>query len=159
MRRTTLILFACFVLLLAGCGGSKPEAIITAVEYVQSIPTAGGIQYIFQDQDIVKIRMDFVISSDLTEGLEPSADDYRAKVYDILIEGAHFYYDGQEIAQQFGYWPVEASEDSVGDLTLFYLVPTGHSPDLIRFVYDGQVLGEKGVGIDTVLEPVSQPGE
>jgi hypothetical protein len=70
-----------------------------------------------------------------------------------LVVGAHFYFDDQEIERTYGYWPQEAGSNYAKGMSLFYVVPSNHSVQSLRFVYDGTVLGEGASGIDTTIEP------
>ena len=70
-----------------------------------------------------------------------------------MVEGAHFYYEDEEVELTWGYWPQEAGSDYAKEMSLFYVVPSNHASESLRFVYDGDVLGEGGAGIDTSITP------
>ena len=153
MRIKTLLLIALFVGFLSGCGGNRPKVELRSTEYVFSINTSGGVQYTFENQDILQIKLDFVFDPAIADGLDPSSEDYRSEIYRILVEGAHLYFDNQEMSLQYGYWPEKAGRSTASEMTLFYLLPEGHNPDLIQFVYDGEVLGDEGEGLAMMLNP------
>ena len=152
MKLKHLILFGLLALLLTSCGGS-PKVSIHSVEYVDSFNAGGGVQVNFKDMDIIQLKLDFKFDPAIAAGLDPDSDDYRAELYPILVAGAEFYYGDDYQDPQYGFWPKEASLSYADELTLFYIVPTNHDPDLLRFIYDGTVLGEGATGLDTVLEP------
>ena len=147
-----IVLLLTLVMLFSGCSGSKHEAAIRSVEYVETI-SAGGIYYQWEGKDNIQIKLDFTFEDDLASGLDQTSDDYRDELYSILAEGAHFYYDDQEIELTYGYWPVEAGSNYAKEMSLFYVVPSNHSVQSLRFVYDGDVLGEDASGIDTMINP------
>jgi hypothetical protein len=89
----------------------------------------------------------------MASGLDQTSDDYRKNLFSILAEGAHFYCDGQEVERTWGYWPNEAGKNEAKEMSLFYVVPSNHSAQSLRFVYDGSVLGEGASGIDKMIEP------
>jgi len=145
-------LLAIVPLLLTACGGSKPSAEIKSVEYVDSI-NASGVSYSFEDMDIIKIVFDFKFNESIVSGIDSSGDDYRQDLFIMLAEGAHFHFDDQEIEHEYGYWPQDTGSDYAKEMTLFYVVPSGHAVESLRFVYDGTVLGEGASGIDTQIDP------
>jgi hypothetical protein len=151
MVRRIVTLISLAVLLIA-CRGSKPGAKITSVKYAESIRSS-GVTYTYTDFDILEIKMDFNFDESLASDLDPTSEDYRDKICDILIDGAHLYYKDEEVKRTFGYWPEEAGKDYAKEMTLFYLVPKGHSVQDLRFVYDGAVLGEGTKSIDTEIKP------
>jgi hypothetical protein len=150
MLRKVLMLVTLAVLF-AGCSAG-PKAEITSAKYVETI-NAGGVSYHFEGQDNIEIKLDFRFDENLSAGLDPESENYRDEIFSILVKGAHFYYEDQEVERIYGYWPEEAGSNYVKEMTLFYVVPSDHSADSMRFVYDGSVLGEGGAGIDTVLKP------
>lgn len=151
-RWVFLVLFVVLSVALSSCGGSKSSVKIVSVEYTDSI-NSGGVSFTFEGMDIIKIVLDFKFDASIVSGLDPDSEDYRKGVYAILVKGAHFYLDGQEIQNEFGYWPKEAGKDSAKEMSLFYLVPAGHSVQGFRFVYDGSVLGSGASGLDTAIDP------
>jgi hypothetical protein len=152
MIRKAVLFLVTLTLLLSGCGGSKPKARITSVEYVATI-NAGGAFYRFEGKDNIQITLDFTFDDSLASGLDPSSDDYRKELYARLVDGAHFYYDGQEVEHAWGYWPQKTGSNYAREMSLFYVVPSNHSVDSLRFVFDGSVLGEGASSIDTMIKP------
>jgi hypothetical protein len=146
------VLLVTLALLLAGCGGSGPKAKITSAEYVDTI-RAGGVSYKFEGQDNIQIVLEFTFDESVVSGLDPTSDEYRKELFSLLTTGAHFYYEGQEVERTWGYWPQEAGGNYAKELSLFYVVPSNRSAESLRFVYDGDVLGEGASGIDTVIKP------
>ena len=146
-----LLALVTLAVLFAGCS-TGPKAEITSTKYVENI-NAGGVFYNFEGQDNIEIKLDFRFDENLAAGLDTKEEDFRKEIYDILVEGAHFYYEDQEVERVYGYWPEEAGSNYVKEMTLFYVVPSDHAADSMRFVYDGSVLGEGGTGIDTVIKP------
>jgi hypothetical protein len=142
------VLIAISALLISGCGGSKPSARIKSVKYVETI-NAGGVFYQFEGKDNIQITLDFTFEDNLVSGL----DQTRNELFSILAEGAHFFYDNQEVERTWGYWPQEAGSNYAKEMSLFYVVPSDHPVESLRFVYDGNVLGEGASGIDTMIEP------
>jgi len=134
-----------------GCSAS-PKAEITSAKYVETI-NAGGVYYNLEGKDNIEITMDFRFDDNLTVGINPESEDFRKEIYAILADGAHFYYEGQEVERTYGYWPDEAGSNYANEMTLFYVVPSDHSVESLRFVYDGSVLGEGAPGIDTMIKP------
>lgn len=151
MKRIAVLLVA-LALLFLGCGGSSFGAEITSVKYEESI-NAGGVLYRYESQDIIRIVLNFKFDDSLTSGLDQTSDDYRKELFAILVEGAHFYYDEQEVQRTYGYWPNEAGSNQAKEMSLFYLVPSNHSVQDLRFMYDGSVLGEGASRIDTNINP------
>ena len=147
-----VVLLVTLALLLSGCGGSNPKAKITSAKYVETI-NAGGVFYKYEGKDNIQITLDFTFDDSLASGLDPTSDDYRKELYSILAEEAHFYFDGQEVKRTYGYWPQEAGNNYAKEMSLFYVVPSNHSADSLRFVFDGNVLGESASGIDTTINP------
>jgi hypothetical protein len=152
MKLKHLMLFGLFGLLLTACS-TAPKVTLNSVEFVDSINTSGGVQVNFTGMEIIQLKLDFKFDPAIAAGLDPASDDYRSELYPILVAGAEFYYGNDYQDPQYGFWPTEAGSNYADELTLFYLVPENHDPDLIRFVYDGSVLGEGANGIDTILEP------
>lgn len=150
LRRIVLLML--LALLIAGCGGGKPKAKITSAKYVETI-NAGGVFYTFEGNDNIEIILEFTFADSLASGLDPVSEDYRGELYTILVEGAHFYYEDEEVELTWGYWPQEAGSDYAKEMSLFYVVPSNHASESLHFVYDGDVLGEGGVGIDTSITP------
>lgn len=150
MLRKVLLLVT-FAVLFVGCSAS-PKAEITSAKYVESI-NAGEVSYKYEGKDNIEITLDFRFDDNLTIGLDPESEDFRKEIFAILADGAHFYYEGQEVERAYGYWPDKAGRNFVNEMTLFYVVPSNHSAESLRFVYDGNVLGEGAVGIDTVIMP------
>ena len=150
MVRKVLCLIV-FALLLVGCN-TGPRATITSTKYVDKIQ-AGGVTYKFEGLDIVEIVLDFQFDQKVVSDLDPKSKDYRDKLYKQLIKGAHFYNGDEEMKQKYGYWPAEAGNNYAKEMTIYYTVPTGHSVDNLRFVFDGNVLGEGATGIDKKLKP------
>lgn len=146
-----LMLFLTLPLLLAACG-STPNAKITSTTYEETF-NRGGVSYNFQGQDIIKIVLDFKFDKSIASGLDPASEDYRDAIFTILVEGAHLYYKNQEVERFYGYWPQEAGNNYAKEMTLFYLVPSGHSVSDLRFVYNGSILGEGASGLDTNIKP------
>lgn len=95
------------------------------------------------------MTLDFKFDESIASDLDPASEDYRDKIFNVLAEGSHFYYQDEEVKRNYGYWPEEAGKDYAKEMTLFYLLPKGHSVQGLRFVYDGSVLGEGAAGIDT----------
>ena len=151
MRKTAVLLVAC-ALLLAACGGSAPGAKITSTEIVDVINT-GGVSYKFEGKDNVRIDLEFRFDESVAPELEPGSDEYRQALFTMLAAGAHLYHDGQEVERVWGYWPQETGGDYAKQMTLFYAVPSERSAASLRFVFDGDVLGEGASGIDTVIKP------
>ena len=151
MIRKTVLLVT-IALLFSGCSGSKPKAKITSVKYVETI-NIGGVYYNYEGKNNIQIILDFTFDDNLASGLDQTSDDYRKELYSILVEGAHFYYDDQEVECTYGYWPQEAGSNEAKEMSLFYVVPSNHSVQSLRFVYDGSVLGEGASGIDTMIKP------
>jgi hypothetical protein len=149
IRKVVLLLI--LALLFSGCSGS-PGAKITSVMYVETI-NAGGVYYNFEGKDNIQITLDFKFDDNLASDLDETSDDYRDELFVLLAEGAHFYYDDQEVELVYGYWPTEAGSNYAKEMTLFYVVPSEHSVESLRFVYDGSVLGEGASSIDTMIEP------
>lgn len=147
-----IVLLVTLILLFSGCSGSNPKAEITSVEYVETVGT-GGVTVHFEGHDIIQIVLDFTFDDDLASGLDQTSDDYRKELFAILAEGAHFYYDDQEVEFVNGYWPQKAKSNYAKEMSLFYIVPSNHSVQSLRFVYDGNVLGEGASSIDTVIKP------
>ncbi|MCJ7625188.1 MAG: hypothetical protein MUO76_16955 [Anaerolineaceae bacterium] len=147
-----IVLLVILALLFSGCSGSNPKAKITSVMYVETI-NAGGVYYNFEGKDNIQITLDFTFDDNLASGLDQTSDDYRDDLFVILVKGAHFYYDDQEVELVYGYWPKEAGSNYAKEMTLFYVVPSDHSVQSLRFVYDGDVLGEGASSIDTMIEP------
>lgn len=147
-----VVLLATLVVLLTACGGSKPGVKITSVEYVDEIHS-GGSSFLFEGKDIIQIKMDFAFEEKLVSDLDPASEDYSAKIYSLLYKGAQFYYQDEEVEAVHGYWPSKTGKNYAKEMTLFYLVPTGHSVQGLRFVYDGSVLGEGVSGLDTNIKP------
>jgi hypothetical protein len=145
------LLLVTLALLLTACGAAH-QAKITSVKYVDTINT-GGVFVKYEGKDNIEIRLDVTFDESIVSGLDPESDTYRKEVFGILTEGAHLYLDDQEVKRAYGYWPQEAGSDYAKDVTLFYVVPSSHSPDSLRFVYDGAVLGEGATGIDTKIKP------
>lgn len=152
MLTRMVVLLVTLALLFSGCSGSKPGPEITSVKYVETI-NVGGVLYKYEGQDNIQIILDFTFDDNLASGLDQTSDDYRKELYAILVEGAHFYYDDQELERTYGYWPQEAGSNEAKEMTLFYVVPSNHSVQSLRFVYDGSVLGEGASGIDTMITP------
>ena len=146
------IVLVTLVLLLVGCGGSSPKAKITSVETVDTI-NANGVYYKFEGRDNIKLVLDFTFDESVAPDLDPTSDEYRKELHALLVAGAHFYYDDQEVERTWGYWPNEVGSNFAKELSLFYVVPSNRSADSLRFVYDGEVLGEGATGIDTVIRP------
>jgi len=146
------VLLVTLALLLVGCGGSGPKAKITSAEYVDAIH-AGGVSYKFEGQDNVQIVLEFTFDESVAPDLDPTSEEYRKELFALLAAGAHFYHEGQEVERTWGYWPQEAGDNYAKELSLFYVVPSDHSAESLRFVYDGDVLGEGASGIDTVIKP------
>jgi hypothetical protein len=146
------VLLVTLALLISGCGGSKPKAEITSVKYVERI-NASGVFYKFEGKDNIQITLDFTFDDNLVSGLDQTSDDYGKELFSILAEGAHFYYDDQEVERTWGYWPQEAGSNHAKEMSLFFVVPSDHSVESLRFVYDGNVLGEGASGIDTMIKP------
>ena len=146
------IVLVTLVLLLVGCGGSGPKAKITSVETVDTI-NANGVFYRFEGKDNIKIVLEFTFDESVAPDSDPTSDAYRKELYSLLAEGAHLYYDDQEVERTWGYWPNEVGSSFAKELSLFYVVPSNRSADSLRFVYDGEVLGEGATGIDTVIKP------
>jgi hypothetical protein len=153
MKARILIILAILAAVSAGCGGIKPAAEMLSAAYVPFINASGGVMWTFEGMDIVEIKMDFAFDPALSEGLDTGSEDYRSQIYGILVEGAHLYYQGQEMPMQYGYWPVKAGKGFANEVTLFYLVPENPASGQMRFVYDGDYLGEGGLGIDEIIEP------
>jgi hypothetical protein len=97
--------------------------------------------------------MDFTFDDKLISGLDQTSDDYSKKLYSILVEGAHFYYDDKEVKLTYGYWPQEVGGNYAKEMSLFYVVPSNHSVQSLRFAYDGSVLGQGASGIDAMIKP------
>ena len=146
------VLLIALALIISGCSESNPKAKITSVKYVESI-NAGGVFYKYEGKDNIQITLDFTFDDKLASGLDQMSDDYKKKLYAILAEGAHFYYDGKEVKRTYGYWPKEAESNYAKEMSLFYVVPSNHSVQSLRFVYDGNVLGRGASGIDTMIKP------
>ncbi|MBN1581549.1 MAG: hypothetical protein JXA89_12670 [Anaerolineae bacterium] len=146
------VLLVTLALLLVGCGGSGPKAKITSVETVDTI-NASGVFYKFEGKDNIQIVLEFTFDESVAPDLDPTSDDYRKELYSLLAAGAHFYHDGQEVERTWGYWPQEVGGNYAKELSLFYVVPSSRSAESLRFVYDGEVLGEEASGIDTVIKP------
>jgi hypothetical protein len=146
------VLFITLALLLVGCGGFGPRAKITSAKYVDTIH-AGGVSYVFEGQDNIQIVLEFKFDERVVSDLDPTSEEYRKELFALLAAGAHFYYEGQEVERAWGYWPQEAGGNYAKELSLFYVVPSDHSAESLRFVYDGDVLGEGASGIDTVIKP------
>jgi hypothetical protein len=146
-----IVLLATLALLVSGCG-SGPKAEIASAEYVETI-NASGVFYKFEGKDNIQIKLDFTFDESLMDGLNPESEDYRKELYAILADGAHLYHDGQEVERTWGYWPNEAGSTYAKGMSLFYVVPSNHSADSLRFVFDAEVLGEGASGIDTQLNP------
>ncbi len=147
-----VVLALILAMLFSGCGSSKPKPEITSVKYVERI-NAGGVFYKYEGKDNIQIILDFTFDDNLASGLDQTSDDYRKELYSILVKGAHFYYDDQEVKRTYGYWPQEAGSNEAKEMTLFYVVPSNHSAESLRFVYDGSVLGEGAASIDTIIKP------
>ena len=146
------VLLVTLALLFSGCSGSNPKAKITSVKYVETI-NAGGVFHKYEGKDNIQITLDFTFDDNLASGLDQTSDDYRKELFSILAEGAHFYYDDQEVKRTYGYWPQEAGSNYAKEMSLFYVVPSNHSVQSLRFVYDGNVLGEGASSIDTMIKP------
>lgn len=146
------VLLVTLALLFSGCSGSNPKAKITSVKYVETINT-GGVFYKYEGKENIQITLDFTFDDNLSSGLDQTSDDYRKELFSTLAEGAHFYYDDQEVKRTYGYWPQEAGSNYAKEMSLFYVVPSNHSVQSLRFVYDGNVLGEGASSIDTMIKP------
>ena len=146
------VLLVTLALLLVGCAGSGPKAKITSAEYVDAI-RASGVSYKFEGKDNIQIVLEFKFDESVVSDLDPTSEEYRKELFALLAAGAHFYHEGQEVERTWGYWPQEAGGNYAKELSLFYVVPKNRSAESLRFVYDGDVLGEGASGIDTVIEP------
>lgn len=149
-KTATILVIA---LLLWGCGGSGPGVKITSVKYVDSINTSGGVSYNYEGKEIIEINLDFSFDESIAADLDPTREDYRGELFKLLATGAHFYLADEEVKRTYGYWPEEAGKDFAKDMTLFYVVPIGHSVEDLKFVYDGSVLGEGAKSLDTEITP------
>ena len=147
-----VVMLVVLAMILVGCS-SGPKAEFISANYIDFISASGGVSYHFEGMDNVEIRLNFRFDESLSANLDPGGDDYRSEIYLRLVEGAHFYYEGKEVERVYGYWPQKAGKNYADEMTLFYTVPTGHTSDSMRFVYDGDVLGDGGVGIDVVIKP------
>ena len=152
MKAFFVILLVILALLFSGYSGSNPKAKITSVKYVETIDV-GGVFHKYEGKDNIQITLDLTFDDNLASDLDQTSDDYRGKLYSRLIEGAHFYYDDQEVKHTWGYWPQEAGSNYAKEMSLFYVVPSNHSVQSLRFVYDGNVLGEGASDIDTIIKP------
>jgi len=152
MKKVFVFLLAAFTLFFSGCSGSNPKAKITSVEYVDSIQ-ASGVSYQYEGKEIIQIKLDFTFDENIVSGLDQTSEDYRKNLYSILVKGAHLYVDGQEVDFTFGYWPDKAGSNYAKEMSLFYVVPGNPSPQILRFVYSGDVLGEGASGIDKTIKP------
>jgi hypothetical protein len=149
----SVVLIMIVPLLLTACGGSKPSAKIKSVEYVDSIPAAGGGTYSYDDVDIVHIVLDLEFDKSISSNLDTSSENYPGDIYAIVVEGAHFYYAGEELGREYGYWPEKFGDNHAKGISLFYLLPQDHNVDDLRFVYDGDVIGHTDAGIDKKITP------
>ena len=146
-----IVLLVILALLVSGCG-SGPNAEIVSAKYVETI-NASGVSYKFEGKDNIQIKLDFTFDDSLASGLDPASEDYRKELFAILAEAAYFYYDGEEVERTWGYWPAEAGSNFAKGMSLFYVVPSNHSAESLRFVFDGSMLGEGASGIDTTIRP------
>jgi hypothetical protein len=96
--------------------------------------------------------MDFYFTENMIKGLDPTSDDYREELYSILTKAIHFYDGETPIKLNWGYWPTEAGNNYAKDMSFFFVVPENHS-DQLRLVFDGELLGDGGQGIDTIINP------
>ena len=140
--------FLLFIFFLSACGGAGVKVI--SAEYVDSI-NVGGVFYNYEGQKIVELHLDFNFDASVTEDLDPQSDDFRDELFGILHEGAHFYNGDEEVESTYGYWPDEAGVDFAKDMTLFYVVPESSPDEDLRFVFDGDILGDEDAGLDTTL--------
>ena len=152
MKIFNIFQFISIALLLSGCIQSNPKAKIIKVKYVESI-NAGGVLYQYEGKDNIQIILDFTFDENLTSGLDQTSDDYRKKLFSILAKGAHFYFHDQEVESIYGYWPEEVGSNYAREMSLFYIVPSNHSIQDLRFVYNSHILGNGASDIDEIVNP------
>ncbi len=126
--------------LLAGCLGA-PKVKVKSVDYVENI-VVQGVSYQFENQDIVDIKMNFHFKNDLAPGLTANSEEHRAKVYREIIKGATLYLNDTEIDNFWGYWPKKSGKNYAKSMRMFYHVPKERPKNSLKFVYDGEVLGD-----------------
>ena len=151
MKRKIFLVLVVAMLVLSACARSY-KATVKSVEIVDSI-NVSGVYYRYDGQEIIKIVMDFSFDKALTSGLDKEDEDkYLSAVFKKLDKGTHFYFNNEEVERTYGFWPEKVGSTSAKDMALFYVVPKDRSGDSMRFVYDGEVLGEGGQGIDQTID-------
>ena len=156
----SLLIFSALIIsfFVFGCS-SPPDVEVTQAEFAEHIYFPGkglpkmtpglkaqisvgekGVWCKYEEHHIVKLLLDFNFKS-LDTKEEIGSDEYKNEVFLILAKNAHLYDGSNEIERFFGYWPEDATETSVSQMTMFYVIPVDTDLKNLRFEYDRSILG------------------
>jgi hypothetical protein len=138
--KTINYILCSFVFFCFSCSTS-PDVKVVSTRFVDNI-NASGVFYKFKGDTILRMDLNFNFINDLAPDFEINSEKHRSKVYDKIIEGAHFYVGKKEIKNEYGYWPKKTGKNYAKSMTIFYRIPLKRFDKGLKFTYNGAVLGD-----------------
>lgn len=165
-NKWTILFILIFLLMLAGCSGSKVGVKIKSAEIVETLEAypnwlfypvtgeatitgtdTGGLAIAFNDFDIIRIILDARFTN-FSGSMKWDSDKHKQAVLDMLSDSATFSVGEKTGKVIYALLPTKATATSASDATLFYLIPKGTPLSDLKLTFEGAKLGDPAYSLN-----------